>query len=79
MKKDNYEKIRAEVSKKYKDRIAELEIENERLKRDLTDERKARQDMEARLESALQQVCSFPGVLKIASSVLGSHSFGEKI
>lgn len=78
MGKENYEKIRVEVAKKYRDRILELELENEELRKQLAEEREARESLENRLESAFQQACSFPGLLKVASSVLGSHAYGEE-
>lgn len=73
MGKDNYEKIRAEVAEKYRERISKLEIENAKLCEELKAEREARLSLERRLENAFQQACSFPGLLKVASSLIGSH------
>jgi hypothetical protein len=42
MTKQEREKIRQEIAKKYKDRITELELENQRLKEMLNEEHKQR-------------------------------------
>ena len=64
MTKQEYEKIRKDVAKKYKDRIAELEIQNLRLSEMIIEERKERVELERQVVYYKSKLDSVPESLR---------------
>ena len=58
MTKQEYERVRQEISKKYKDQIQELKAENLRLKEIIVEERKEKDKLKSELEVTKEKLDS---------------------
>lgn len=60
MTKKEYERVRVEIAKKYKDEIQEVKLENIRLKEMIVEERKEKEDLKKKLRVLQDKIDRLP-------------------
>ena len=74
MTKQEYERVRQEISKKYKDQIQELKAENLRLKEMIIEERKENDKLKSELSSVKQKLESPLGRNPLIQNFFNTYS-----